>query len=93
MPLWMPRIVSTLKQLGNGSLSIAAALGRCSGHGMKAVEQAFSAADILIQNGGFGMIALDLGNVEERLIRKIPLTSWFRFARVMEKCRPRWSYC
>jgi recombination protein RecA len=58
---------------------------RCSGLGMKAVEQAFTVADILIQNGGFGMIALDLGNVEERLIRKIPLTSWFRFARVMEK--------
>lgn len=58
---------------------------RCGGHGMKAVEQAFTVADILIQNGGFGVIALDLGNVEEKLIRKIPLTSWFRFARVMEK--------
>jgi recombination protein RecA len=52
--------------------------------GMKAVEQAFKAADILIQNGGFGVIAIDLGNIDERLIRKIPLTTWFRFARVME---------
>jgi hypothetical protein len=57
---------------------------RCNGRGMKAVEQAFKAADILIQNGGFGVIALDLGNVDEKLIRKIPLTTWFRFARVME---------
>jgi recombination protein RecA len=57
---------------------------RCGGRGMKAVEQAFKAADILIQNGGFGVIALDLGNVDEKLIRKIPLTTWFRFARVME---------
>ena len=57
---------------------------RCSGRGMKSVEQAFKAADILIQNGGFGVIALDLGNVDEKLIRKIPLTTWFRFARVME---------
>lgn len=57
---------------------------RCIEHGMKAVEQAFKAADILIQNGGFGVIAIDLGNVDERLIRKIPLTTWFRFARVME---------
>ena len=57
---------------------------RCSGRGMKAVEQAFKAADILIQNGGFGVIALDLGNVDERLIRKVPLTTWFRFGRVME---------
>jgi hypothetical protein len=51
---------------------------------MKSVEQAFKAADILIQNGGFGLIAIDLGNVDEKLIRTIPLTTWFRFARVME---------
>jgi recombination protein RecA len=58
---------------------------RCSDRNrLKSVEQAFKAADILIQNGGFGVIAIDLGNVEERLIRKIPLTTWFRFARVME---------
>lgn len=57
---------------------------RCMQSGMKAVEQAFKAADILIQNGGFGVIAIDLGNVDEKLIRKIPLTTWFRFARVME---------
>jgi recombination protein RecA len=57
---------------------------RCIQRGMKAVEQAFKAADILIQNGGFGVIAIDLGNVDEKLIRKVPLTTWFRFARVME---------
>jgi hypothetical protein len=58
---------------------------RCKEYGMKSVEQAFKAADILIQNGGFGVIAIDMGNVDERLIRKIPLTTWFRFARVLEK--------
>lgn len=52
---------------------------------LKPVEQAFKAADILIQNGGFGVIAIDLGNVKEELVRKIPLTTWFRFARVLEK--------
>lgn len=57
---------------------------RCVERGMKAVEQAFKSADILIQNGGFSVIAIDLGNVDESLIRKIPLTTWFRFARVME---------
>jgi hypothetical protein len=57
---------------------------RCIERGMKAVEQAFKSADILIQNGGFGVIAIDLGNVDEKLVRKIPLTTWFRFARVME---------
>jgi hypothetical protein len=45
----------------------------------------FKAADILIQNGGLGLIVIDLGDIEERLVRKIPLTTWFRFARVVEK--------
>jgi recombination protein RecA len=58
---------------------------RCGDHSrFHAVEQAFKAADILLQNGGFGVIAIDLGSVEEKLIRKIPLTTWFRFARVIE---------
>jgi recombination protein RecA len=59
---------------------------RCGAkHRLKSLEQAFKAADILLQNGGFGLIAVDLGNIEERQLRKIPLTTWFRFARVVEK--------
>jgi hypothetical protein len=52
---------------------------------LKPLEQAFKAADILIQNGGLGLIVIDLGDMEERLVQKIPLTTWFRFARVIEK--------
>jgi len=52
---------------------------------LKPLEQAFKAADILVQNGGFGLITLDLGGIDEPLLRKVPLTTWFRFARVMEK--------
>jgi hypothetical protein len=59
---------------------------RCErGRGIKPLEQAFRAADIIVQNGGFGLIAVDLGNIEERWVRKAPLSTWFRFARVMEK--------
>ena len=49
------------------------------------LEQAFRAADIVVQNGGFGLIAVDLATVEERWVRKTPLSTWFRFARVMER--------
>jgi len=49
------------------------------------MEQAFKAADILVQNGGFGLIAVDLSDVSEKLVRKVPLTTWFRFTRVVEK--------
>jgi recombination protein RecA len=52
---------------------------------LKPLEQAFKAADILVQNGGFGLITLDLGSIDEPSLRKVPLTTWFRFARVMEK--------
>ncbi|HKT49030.1 MAG TPA: hypothetical protein VJV96_01970 [Candidatus Angelobacter sp.] len=49
------------------------------------LEQAFKTADILIQNGGFGLIAVDLATIPEAALRKVPLTTWFRFARVAEK--------
>jgi recombination protein RecA len=52
---------------------------------LKPLEQAFKAADILVQNGGFGLIVVDLGNIEEKLVRRVPLLTWFRFARVVEK--------
>jgi hypothetical protein len=59
---------------------------RCSGHGMKAMEQAFKSADLLLQgSGGFGLLVLDLGGVSERFVRKIPLSTWFRFRAVVEK--------
>lgn len=51
------------------------------------LEQAFTAADILLNSGGFGLVAVDLGGFSERLVNKIPLATWFRFARVVEKQR------
>ncbi len=58
---------------------------RCGENGrLKRLEQAFKAADILIQNGSFGLIAVDISDIEERVVRRIPLTTWFRFSRVVE---------
>lgn len=53
--------------------------------GIKPLEHAFRATDIVVQNGGFGLIAVDLATIEERWVRKTPLSTWFRFARVMER--------
>jgi hypothetical protein len=59
---------------------------RCSGHGMKAMEQAFKSADLLLQgSGGFGLLTLDLAGIAERFVRKVPLSTWFRFRAVVEK--------
>ncbi|HWG49021.1 MAG TPA: hypothetical protein VN669_04965 [Candidatus Acidoferrales bacterium] len=49
------------------------------------LEKAFKATDIILQNGGFRVIAVDLGDFPETAVRKIPMTTWFRLARVVEK--------
>src|SRR5207244_11150209 len=46
--------------------------------------QASRVTDVLLQSGGFGMVAVDLGDVPFRIARRIPLTSWFRFRRAVE---------
>jgi recombination protein RecA len=43
-----------------------------------------SAADLLIQGGGFGFIALDLSDVAPETVRHVPLNAWFRFRRAVE---------
>lgn len=48
------------------------------------VEQALRVTDLLLQSGGFGLVAIDLGDVPWKMARRIPLTSWFRFQRAVE---------
>src|SRR6202158_3301366 len=46
--------------------------------------QMLKVSDLLLQSNGFGMIALDLGDVPVSSARRIPLASWFRFRRAVE---------
>ena len=48
------------------------------------LEQVLKVADLLLQSNGFGMIALDLGDIPARRAWRIPLASWFRFRRAVE---------
>jgi len=57
---------------------------RASDAESETVEQALRTADLLLQSGGFGLVAIDLGDVSTKLARRIPLTSWFRFQRAVE---------
>jgi hypothetical protein len=50
----------------------------------KNAEAALKAADLLIQGGGFGVVALDLGDTPPAMARRISLTSWFRLRRAVE---------
>jgi len=49
------------------------------------LEQAFKVTDILLQSGGLGLIAVDISGISERIVRRVPLSSWFRFSRVIER--------
>ena len=48
------------------------------------VEQALRVTDLLLQSGGFGLVIIDLAQTPLKIARRIPLTSWFRFQRVVE---------
>jgi hypothetical protein len=52
---------------------------RCRG-----LDQSLRAADLVIQGGGFGFIALDLSDVAPETVRHVPLNAWFRFRRAVE---------
>ncbi|MEK6301554.1 MAG: hypothetical protein AABO41_12600 [Acidobacteriota bacterium] len=47
-------------------------------------ECALKAVDLLLQSGGFGLVALDLGDVSTDKARRIPSSWWHRFRRAIE---------
>ena len=47
---------------------------RCGGN----VEHALKVTDWLAQGGGFGLVALDLGDTPMKIAHHIPLAAWFR---------------
>jgi recombination protein RecA len=52
---------------------------RCTG-----AEQAIRSADLLVHSGGWGVVVLDFGDVRTEMMRKVPLSYWYRFKRAVE---------
>jgi recombination protein RecA len=48
------------------------------------IEQTLRATELLLQGGGFGMVAVDLADMAPRTVRHIPLNVWFRLRRAVE---------
>lgn len=65
--------------------SALAAEGKKKNSSEARVVQALRITDLLLQSGGFGLIIIDLGDVPIKIARRIPLTSWFRFQRAVER--------
>jgi len=53
---------------------------RCGGN----AEHALKATDLLLQAGGFGLVAMDLGDIAPATARRISLASWYRLRRAVE---------
>ena len=47
-------------------------------------DRALKAMHLVLQAGGFGVVALDLGDVSGPALRQFPHTTWMRIARVIE---------
>ena len=47
-------------------------------------DRALKAVDLLLQSGGFGLVALDLGDISTAGARRIPSSWWHRFRRAIE---------
>ena len=56
---------------------------RCGGN----VENALKAADLLAQAGGFGLVAVDLGDTSAKATRRIPMAAWFRLRHGVENTK------
>ena len=56
---------------------------RCGGH----AERALKVTDLIVQGGGFGMVAMDLGSTPPEIARRIPPASWFRFRHAVQNTR------
>jgi len=82
------RVVRGLRSVRTGQSPATTQSSAESGFGFSyweaRLEQMLKVTDLLLQSNGFGMIALDLGDVPVPSARRIPLASWFRFRRAIE---------
>jgi hypothetical protein len=50
----------------------------------RALDRALKAVNLILQAGGFGVVAIDLADVPLAAIRQIPFNTWMRVQRVIE---------
>jgi hypothetical protein len=55
-----------------------------SGPADRAIDRALKALNLVLQAGGFGVVAIDLADVPTMALRQIPFTTWLRVQRAIE---------
>jgi recombination protein RecA len=69
-----------------GQASSAARVSLFSEFGtlQRSLDSAVKALNLVLQAGGFGLVALDLAEVAPQVLRRLPFTTWLRLHRVIE---------
>ena len=60
------------------------AQGRAAGPLDRAIDRALKSLNLVLQAGGFGVVALDLADVPCVALKRIPFTTWMRVQRIVE---------
>lgn len=58
--------------------------GDATGPAERAVDRALKACTLVLQAGGFGVVALDLADVPLVALKRLPFTTWLRIQRIVE---------
>ncbi len=69
---------------GEASSSARVSLSCEYGTLQKSVDRAVKALTLVLQASGFGLVALDLGEVAPQIIKRLPYTTWLRLHRMIE---------
>ena len=85
-------IVDTCDRLDVASAVVAGAdldrvlwvRGDATGPAERAVDRALKACTLVLQAGGFGVVALDLADVPLVALKRLPFTTWLRIQRIVE---------
>ncbi len=48
------------------------------------VDRAIKALNLVLQAGGFAVVALDLADIQPRVLKSLPFTTWLRLQRIIE---------
>jgi hypothetical protein len=54
------------------------------GREINAIDRALKALNLVLQAGGFGVVAIDVADVPPAILRQIPFTTWMRVQRTIE---------
>jgi hypothetical protein len=50
----------------------------------RTIDRALKALNLVLQAGGFGVVAIDLADVPPQTLKRIPFTTWLRVQRIIE---------